>query len=316
MYNEEQKQKFISGYTKSLHTAEVASGIFEAISPYEETHEKDLCAMSVDELQPIVDNVLGLRISSKWMGITILREYSRWCMASNIPDAKDSIANVSLLGLEKIRTQMVSSPLHLQKYLSEVFDPEEDETIDNIYRCFFWFGYAGIPEEDTLQIKNGDIDFAGLTIRYGEDELPIFREAIPAFRNAVQLSAFQYKHPNYSKTVVRDRVHGDTVMRGIKANVQILTIRSTLSKRLTEAFKKGKTKQQLSFYRIWLSGLFYRMYELERAGIPADFSEVAMQNMAGKTYSLEGGATLVQKQNRKAKDYMNDYQRWKLAFSI
>ena len=105
-------------------------------------------------------------------------------------------------------------------------------------------------------------------------------------------------------------------MRGIKANTQLLTLRSTLSKRLTEAFKNGKTQQQLSFYRIWLSGLFYRMYEMERAGIPADFSETAIQEMSGKTYSLEGRATLRQKQNRKAKDYMDDYQRWKLAFSI
>ena len=58
------------------------------------------------------------------------------------------------------------------------------------------------------------------------------------------------------------------------------------------------------------------MYELERAGIPSDFSEVAIQDMEGKVYSLEGRATLRQKQNRKAREYMADYQRWKMAFSI
>ena len=316
MYNEEQKRKFIAGYTKSIHTSNVACNMFEALAAYEETYEKDMCAFTVDELQPAINNVLGLRAVSKWMGIIIMREYVRWCIANKYPGACDSIMHVDLLGLDKVRAQMVSSPLHLQKYLNEVFDAEDEETIDNIYRCFFWMGYAGITEEDALQVETSDVNMASMTINHNGQERPIYREALPAFRNAIQLTQFSYKHPNYSKLVIRDRVAGTTLMRGIKASMQLLTLRSTLSKRLTEAFKNGKTQQQLSFYRIWLSGLFYRMYEMERAGIPADFSETAIQEMSGKTYSLEGRATLRQKQNRKAKDYMDDYQRWKLAFSI
>lgn len=316
MYNEEQKQKFLASYTKSINTARVASVIFEAVSPYEETYEKDISTFAVEELQPVVDNILGMRSSSKWMGVTILREYSNWCMMNQVPGACDSIDQVDLLGLNKVRLQTVASPLHLQKYLNEVFDPEEEETIDNVYRCFFWMGYAGIPEEDTLSIESKDIDMENLSIKYGGNDLPIYREAIPAFKNAITLTQFRYKHPNYSKIIVRDRIPGTSIMRGIKANTRILTIRSTLSKRLNEAYKTGKTAQQLSFYRIWISGLFYRMYELERAGIPADFSEVAVQQMGGKDYSLSGRATLRQKQNRKAWEYKVDYQRWKVVHSI
>lgn len=316
MYNEEQKRRFISGYTKSLNTAKVAGVIFDAIAPYEETYEKDMSTFSVDELQPAINNILGLRSGSKWMGITILREYVRWCIINECPGACDSITHVDLLGLDKVRLQMVSSPLHLQKYLNEVFDPEADETIDNIYRCFFWMGYSGIPEENTLSVEADDIDMESMVIKREDGVFPIYREAIPAFRNAITLTQFHYKHPNYSKDVIRNRLPGTTLMRGIKANTQIMTLRSTLSRRLNEAYKDGKTMQQLSFYRIWLSGLFYRMYDMERAGIPADFSDVAIQQMEGKTYSLEGRATLRQKQNRKAREYMMDYQRWKIAFSI
>lgn len=316
MYNEEQKQKFISDYTKSLHTAKVATVIFEAMSAYEKTYEKDLSAFSVEEMQPAMNNILGMRSGSKWMGITILREYVRWCGLNKIPDACDSINHVDLLGLDKIRLQMVSSPLQLQNYLNEIFDPEEKGSIDNIYRCFFWMGYAGIAEEDTLSITNEDVDLVNLTIKYKGDRLPIYREAIPAFKNAVELKSFLYEHPNYRKPISRDRVPGSSIMRGMKADMRIMTMRSTTSKRITEAFKEGKTKRQLSFYRVWISGLFYRMYELERAGIAVNFSEVALQEMEGKTYSLEGRATLRQKQNRKIREYMTDYQRWKVAFSI
>lgn len=105
-------------------------------------------------------------------------------------------------------------------------------------------------------------------------------------------------------------------MRGIKSTTKIMSIRSVLSHRSSEALKSQKTELQLSFYRIWLSGLFYRMYERERAGVPVDFSDAAVNFMNGKTYALSGREKIEHKQNRIEREYMEDYQRWKLAFSI
>ena len=211
---------------------------------------------------------------------------------------------------------MVASPLHLQMYLDQVFDKESQETIDNIYRCYYWMAYGGISEEDTLFINRSDVDLELMLIRYNNTSVPIYREALPAFRNAMQLSSFVYLHPNYTKTIRRDRVPGEELMRGIKATTKTMTIRSSLSRRSADAIKAGKTEQQLSFYRVWLSGLFYRIYERERAGVPVDFSEAAVNFMEGKTYVLCGREKIEHKQNRIERDYMEDYQRWKLAFSI
>ena len=316
MYNEERKHKFIATYTKSINTSKIACIVFEAIAPYEETHEKDMCSMTIEELQPVVNNILGLRASSKWMGITIMREYVRWCVANKLPGSCNSIMEVDLLGIDKIKVQMVASPLHLQKYLNEVFDSEDEETIDNIYRCFFWMSYSGMAEEYAISVESENVNLPKLYISHDEKEWPIYKEAVPAFQNAINLTHFAYKHPNYLELIFRERVVGTNIMRGIKANIKILTIRSTLSRKITDAHKRGKSSQQLSYNRIWLSGLFYRMYELERAGIPPNFSEIAIAEMCGKTYSLKGSGTLRQKQNRKARDYEEDYQRWKLTFSV
>jgi hypothetical protein len=316
MYNEELKKSFIRGYTQSLHTAEVARVIFDAIAPYENEWGTDFCTRSAAELQPVLDNILGLRSSSKWMTIIILREYVKWCMLKKYPGACDSIMHADTVGLDKIRAQMVASPLHLQKYFNEVFDMESEETIDNTYRCYLWMAYGGISEEGALAVKIEDVNLETLRVTGDGIDTPIYREALQAFKNAISLPSFLYKHPNYRKPVRRDRILGNTIMRGIKSNIQVLTIRSTLSKRLTDAAKSGRTKIKLSFYRIWLSGLFYRTYEMERAGFLVDFSEAAVMEMEGKTYALGGRETLRMKQNRKARDYMEDYQRWKLAFSI
>lgn len=315
MYNEELKKQFVRGYTESLKTAHVASTVFNAFEKYETAWGADLCTKSKDELQPVIDKIVGLRSRSKWMTLIILKEYVKWCIAMKVPDACDGMLHIDVVGLDKIRHQMVSSPLHLQRYMDAVFEPESSETIDNIYRCYLWMAYGGIDEDDTILVKNEDVDLVEMVIRYKMTRVPIYREAIPAFRNAVSLDSFVYKHPNYN-SVRRDRIPGDTIMRGIKATSKIMTMRGILSKKNIIAIKEGKTDLQLSFYRVRLSGLFYRVYEMERVGVSPDFSKTALRVTDGKTYSFKGREKIEHKQNRIAKDYIEDYRRWKLAFSI
>lgn len=316
MYNEEMKSRFIREYTGSLNTANVATTIFNAMEEYEKSWNADLCTRSSEELQPVITEITGLRSKSKWMALTILKEYVKWCIAMQVPGACDGMLQIQTVGLDKVKHQMVSSPLHLQKFLDDVFDPESEETLDNIYRCYFWMAFGGIDEEDTILIQNEQVDFGQMVIYYKTTNIPIYREALPAFRNAVSLSSFLYKHPNYSKPVRRDRVPGDTLMRGIRATTKTFTMRTTLSKRNIKAIEDGLTDLQLSFYRVRMSGLFYRVYEMERAGIPTSFSEAALRVMDGKTYTLHGREKLEHRQNKIERSYLEDYQRWKLAFSI
>lgn len=314
MYNESLKSGFVADYTKSMSTAQHASVVFEAFAPYEERWQADLCTRSAEELQPIVNEVAGLRAKSRWMALSILKEYVKWCLAMKVPGARDGMLQIEVVGLDKVRKQMVSGPLHLQQYLNTIFDNEADETIDNIYRCFFWLAFAGLDEDDILFVTGDDVDFDNMVIRYGRTEYPIYREAIPALRNAISLTDFAYKHPGYSKTVRRNRVLGVTLMRGIKADSKVMTMRSTLSKRTGRALKDGLTTLQLSYYRVWISGLFYRMYERERAGESVSFADEAERYVSKRTYHNEHRPLSTQV-NIVARDYMEDYQRWKLAFS-
>lgn len=134
-----------------------------------------------------------------------------------VPDACDGMLNIEAAGLAKVRRQMVSSPLHLQRVLDEVFDKESEETIDVTYRCYYWMAFGGIKEDDTLLVRASDIDFANMEIVYQDTHVPLYREALPAFHKAAELNSFCYKNPNYSRTITRDRVSGDTLMRGIRA---------------------------------------------------------------------------------------------------
>ena len=86
--------------------------------------------------------------------------------------------------------------------------------------------FGGIKEDDTLLVRASDIDFANMEIVYQDTHVPLYREALPAFHKAAELNSFCYKNPNYSRTITRDRVSGDTLMRGIRAVKKTATLRS------------------------------------------------------------------------------------------
>lgn len=120
MYNEETKVKFIREYTKSESTASFVTTLFNAIAPYEEEWGSDLCTKTKEELQPVIDSVFSLRTRSQWHQIYTLRTYGKWCIANKVENACDGLLQITLAGADKIRKQMVSGPVHLQKYLDEV----------------------------------------------------------------------------------------------------------------------------------------------------------------------------------------------------
>lgn len=317
MYNEELKTKFVRGYTNSISTAEVCQTIFNAFEQYEVEWDADLCTRSAEELQPVVDNLVGFRARSKWMRLIILKDYVKWCIGMKVPGACDGMLKIETVGLEKVKHQTVASPLHLQRYLDSICEPESEETTDNIYRCFYWLAYGGVAEEDILSIKCSDVDLNSMVVRYNGTEVPIYREALPAFKNCVKLTQFVYKHPNYDKLVYKDRADGDTLVRGIRSAPSIKAMRVELSRRSKAKMDEGKTDLKLSYFRVWISGLFYRMYERERAGMPVDFSAAAAQFMEGKTYKLDRGRNTPEAKKRQlTRDYLEDYERWKLAFAI
>lgn len=316
MYNEEIKTRFIREYTDSINTAAVCKATFDAIEEYETKWNADLCTMKVEDLQPVVDSIVGLRSRSKWMRLIILKDYVKWCVRMGMPGACEDMLKIETIGLEKIKHQTVASPLHLQRYLDSICEPESEKTTDNIYRCFYWLAYGGVAEKDILNIKCIDVDLANMVVRYNGTEVPIYREALPAFKNCTELTYFVYKHPNYSEKIC-NRAEGDTLVRGIKSVPTLMSMRVELSRRSKAKIEDGKTELRLSYHRVWISGLFYRMYERERIGMTVDFSDAAAQFMEGKTYKLDKWrGTPSAKKRQIIKDYLEDYERWKLAFAI
>lgn len=315
MYNEELKRQFIKTYTKADSVIRLCESVFNAFEDSENQWGADLCTRTADELRPVISKIVGFRVRSKWTRLMILKDYVRWCIALGIPDAKDAMLGITDVGIEKVKTQTIPNPKSLQKFLDAICMPEDSKTTDNTIRCYFWLAYAGMSEEDIFNVKCCDVDFDNMEVRYKKRDktVPIYKESLKAFRNCVELDNFVYLHPNIPEPKLRPRIDGDLLLRGIRAQFTKNYIRVEMSRRAKEHV--DDTALRLSYFRVWISGVFYRAYEAELSGEVADFSSIAADQMEGKTYKLDSGRNTIHAKHRQlTRDYEEDYERWKLAW--
>lgn len=314
MYNEKQKLAFIKDTVTNLSTEDLCRNVFNSLEKYEEEWGADLCTKTSDELRPVIEQLVGFRVHSKWTRIILLRKYVNWCIVNGVPGAIDGVSGIDTLGLSKVRTMTVFTPAALQDYLNCICEPESEKTVDNIYRCYYWLAFSGMDEEDIMNVKTNEVDFENMLINHDGRSYIIYRESIPAFKNCVNLTEFVYKHPNYSKDVIKNRVPGDTLIRGVKRSISTMAMRTELSRRAKKFIDSGETNIKLSYYRAWISGLFYRTYEAETRGISPSFKGAAERFMEGKVYKLDSGRNTPEAKKRQImNDYLQDYERWKAA---
>lgn len=315
MYNQNLKNQFIESYSTRDSVKKFCVTVFEAFEKYELEWGADLCTRTADELQPALSKMVGFRSRSKLMRIIILKDYVRWCIGMSVDGACDGMFNITNVGLDKVKIQTVANPQHLQQYLDAVCSPEDERTTDNIYRCYYWLAYAGMDEEDILKVQCKDVDFRNMVVNYPRKmtTVPLYPQSLKAFHNCVECDTFVFKHPNYTKPVDRQRADGTTLVRGIRSESTLSSIRMALS-RLSKQ-NEDKTPLRLSYFRVWISGVFHRMYEREIAGEAPYFDDIVAEQMEGKTYKLDSGRnTMAAKHRQLVRDYEEDYQRWKLAW--
>lgn len=318
MYNEEQKREFIdevlSGDARRVRACEL---FFFALAPYEKAWGGDVATRSADEITSATTKLLGLRTQSRYGKLSILKKYIEWCVVKGYATDADKVRDLDRVTLTKIRNETISSPGHLQRYLDTVFRKEDDHTVDNIFRSFFWLAFGGLDESAVMEIKCSDFDFDSMSFSYNGESFEIYREGVKALKYCVTATQFQYIHDSPEYRTYLDRVPGDTMMRGIRLGESEKALRVSVSKKTRDAFGKGLTAMQINYYRAWLSGIFYRKYVLETAGVEIDFRDTAARYMRDKEYFLHGKKIDPhRKMLRVANDYLKDYERWKAAHYI
>jgi hypothetical protein len=311
MYNAEIKNMFAKSYTTKASVRKVCRQLFDVAEKYETHWGADLCTRISIELEPIIDEAAGLTAQGRQMYLKIFQSYIKWCIDQKIfPNVCDDLLTVTSVMSKKFKHQTITSPKHLQKYLDSVFEQEDLLTIDILYRTFFWLAYAGVSLNDVFELKNQDFDFDNMLVRCKDKSYPIYREGVKALRLCVNLSYIQLIRGDTGVVRRVDRINSDLIMRGTRSIINKQSIQERISHKQKDALDKGKTDLTLSFFKVWISGLFYRMYIDEISGIKPNFFPFIKEIDDARGTKNKTGAL-----NRRAEYYYEDYLCWKNSFS-
>lgn len=322
MYNEELKSRFISDFTTSISRQKSIKSMFDALEKYESKWGADFYTRTKDEIAPVVEEIAGGRAGSQ-QKMFFLRAYIQWCLDNDVEGTRGDLFLLEDVGLEKMKHRMVSSPTHLQRYLDYVCYPLSEETNGCIFRCYLWLAYSGIVEGDAFSVRTSDIDLKNSIIFFHGVEFPLYESSLPAFKQCINATRFKVFHASGDRYL--DRADGDVLLRssnGVMSDkgMKVEATRRSRNPYATTILGKPKNDDlelQLCYSRVWLSGVFYRTYELEGAGIKPNFTGLARRKAEGKTYELSAGRNLPDAKIRwVAQAYRTDYYNWKRAFSL
>ena len=301
LYNEKQKLDFIKQTMTAENTIRRTISIFRAAAPFEEQWSADFSTVPHDDLMPMLEQICGIRMNSKYTYISTIKNYMHWCVEHGVPGAHELDGIDYSENTKKTESSFVRNPEHLQQCLNMVFAPEKDCTQDNVYRCFLWLAYGGMHENTAFSLEASDVSFEYMEASKGDEVAILYRQGIPAIRNCVKLQQFLYRNNAYVNAgeIWRDRVAGTRLLRGIRKDQTLVNFRSQLSRRLRAKKEDGIVVNMLSYNKLWLAGVFYRIYEGEQAGIKPNFIGIAME--APNITDIKQGAGKIRR----------DYERWK-----
>ena len=333
--NEKLKKEFVAQYSESPATRKLAQSTLRLLAPFEREWGMDYTLQSLPELESAVNQIIGVRRQSAKVAMTILQKYAQWRKDNGHPTG-DAIFSVELDTINQMRQHMVSSPTHLKMILDAAFDPPTMETADCVYRALLWMGFAGLTATESVQVRAEDVRMKDMTILYEGIEHPIYREAISDFENARSLDSFVDIKLRDGNAIYRriKRAEGTEILRG-KSNTRTKppeqmirsTFRPMLARKLAEAEKRNDNLDQpanlsfdISYDRVYMSGIFYRAYEKERFGISADFVEQAKRELERRKKRMQPKSITPRYEQKTLQtvihDYKQDYEAWKKAFEV
>lgn len=319
MYNQEIKSRFIKEYTAGMTSEQTMSvnAILRRIEGLEKGWGADICTRRTEELQERMNWLCKRYVNRNFSMVSVLQDYVKWCIKNDIDGACDGMLHVVDQTAEDARRTMFRGPAELKEYLDIVYDPVDKETIDITYRTLYWLAFCGIPKDGALSVRTRDVDLRRKVIVFDGRIFQIYDEGYPAIELAVNLKSFAYFHPNYKEVIRRDRSGGNSIVRGIKGSLTLPKIRAHTQVKCRAAIADGRVRVESSYHRTFLSGVFYRAYQMEQAGVEPDFAQVALD-----TFKYHSCDVVIEKHgltsaiNALEASYAKNYRCWKAAFNL
>jgi hypothetical protein len=313
LYNEAVKEKYLAF---EMQNETSLRNYFYRIEPFEKTIGKDISFMNTQELMEIIEAFKFSNHRSASHFISLIRGYVNWTRleCSNDNDAIFKISVDDVTVKQGILTRMFKNPKHLRECLELAYKYQQQENRAIRDSLVWWLFYAGIAIENLGKLKKTDMNQDG-TIFLDGVSYSLSPEAQLLWKMCSQLVSIEKDGSRYDKDLVYSTlVSNDYLFRTIAGQkldynkqcnpVFFRTIVERTVLNYNETTGEGKAWTPLNTR---LSGIFYRMYQLEQNGqlsneltaslfMPkSDFKNIPPLNL---------------------KKWVADYNNWKLAFEL
>lgn len=318
MFNEETKQRFLNEFTSKESVRRNYATALKAISVYEEKWNADFCTKSAEELQPVFEALCGGSVRSVVARRKIYVNYVRWCLDNGIPGACDGAMHTEVkVSQSYYESTMIGSPLHLQRFLNSVYTPEEFGYMDMIDRCMFWLLYCGVEFDDLMNLRKSDVDFNDLTVNVDGMKIRLYAESLPSVRFACTATELRFpsdKSGRRKSVVTIERSNSEWILsRTVKEEKHKHSLANRFTNQIEDLRKIGRDIQRTpTFTTVWRSGVFYREFQRETAGLPTSLPEIA-QRYAEKR-EMRSSSNLKESKTNYLKTLRRDYRIWKEHF--
>ena len=311
MYNEVLKRRFISEIA-DFQTRRIMALYFDAIESFERARAKDVYAFSVEELEEVIAGFGSARTSSSTSSILrVIRRYTAWCARNNVEGTTDAASHATVDQTANMRASMVSGPRHLSDVIDILFYPPSLHSTDDVLSAHVWMAFSGLPESVTALLTPDNFSLEHRMITYGGMKYPIYDESIPVFSSCLESSYFV--RASDRRSVAKPRVQGNLVLRSIYSQPKTITFRANFSRRVMVGLENGLAIPEISYTRLWLSGVFFRVFERERAGHSVDFFQELPEAFSKQIASSRANMTSKYR-NHCIRQYQSDYIAWKQTF--
>ncbi len=306
--NTQRKLEFIHekyGDQKSVVINNIASYFISKIGNVEYKYQKDVCEMSVKELEEVLNmtNPNSFSVQKAY-----LINYLEWCVdkgiiaEDHIVEVRDGISFETVDNFDVFKKFYFFSKKELNDYLSSViplYDAISKVAYENIPKIIIptiWLSWIGFRFADEIfEIKREDVDISTRTIACqstgksisGIDE-DIFNEII-----------YRKVHDPDCKLINLDGKEEELKNFKLYVNSQITNMNRA-------AFDNGITHKRLMIKKVFDSGVCNRLYDYEntlgRALAFKDYSDIMSVAKERDTTSTN-----------KASQLLSQYRKWKLA---
>lgn len=251
----------------SVGTLKTIQTLFHKVEKFEELFNKDLCDFNILELKTFLASLRSSKTTVISSNVSRIRAYTDYAK-------KNNLTNIATPGVDLISNSDFDEILFHAKYEGKFVTYTELFGIvdklknyqDKVILVLAWNGIMGEGYKDMLSLKATQFNYKTATIKLANHNIKLDDKSCDIINRAIsECKYLTYKDGKDFKTLNEDSPY---IIKGRKYDNYTGEINPPLKenaiKRRMMMFKKILGVQYISNKSIWLSGIAWRLIELER----------------------------------------------------